>query len=441
MPLSGGIVPGKFNGGHQVTTLVCFCSSAFLLYKWGCSHGHSMGPGHLHHIQALSHCTWASWLASSGSIWGSDSSTSDFPSTCAFVARYPLVGTPLLEHPLAHFLAILPKGKWDHSPSDSPNHLHAKRACITSPEVEVGSEDSSTWGDNHTPNLTLEIWTSSRQHRQKSSSPSTSSIRGPANPDDKVVAGSSNSTKDQTSLDSGPSKWNMADFDLDTASGDCLPCSDTDNISIWTARKKYRKRVRASCKIIKGSDWMETQMKRIGDICQDIWGHDHKIARTEWRHALVEDHTSFEMRRMTRTDQLLCIAEATSCKIYTRESEVGTHGSAKALVLSLKQFHAHFCRLYEKGTTRAMVVLHVLHSSNAFQLPNMSASVGLKLFWPWCFKFRGNTEMITTHLREVHYRLDIACNVCWAFASMSVQVDLEHQSRCRAKLHKKSKMK
>ena len=115
------------------------------------------------------------------------------------------------------------------------------------------------------------------------------------------------------------------DSDLDTACGVCLSCLDTDEASVWTAHKKYRKRVRASCKLSKGSDWTETQMKRIGDSHQDMWSHDHKIIRREWKHALAEDHTSFEMRRMTtRTDQLLCIAEATGSKIYTRESEVET---------------------------------------------------------------------------------------------------------------------
>ena len=197
-----------------------------------------------------------------------------------------------------------------------------------------------------------------------------------------------------------------------------------------------------SCKWRKGSDWLETQMKRIGDSCQDVWGHDHKTTRTEQKCTLVDEHTFFEMRRMTtRTDQLLHTAEATGSKIYTRESEAGTHDPAKALVLSLKEFHAHFYRLNKKGTNRAMVGLQGLHSSDAFQHPNISASVGLKSFCPWCFKFRGNTKMIATHLREVHYRLAIACDICWAFASMSMQVVLQHRSRCRMKLHKKSKMK
>ena len=82
---------------------------------------------------------------------------------------------------------------------------------------------------------------------------------------------------------------------------------------------------------------METQMKRIGDSHQDMWGHDHKIIRAEQKCALADDHTSLAMRRMvTRTDQLLHIAEAMGSKIYTRESEVEAQGLAKALVLSLE---------------------------------------------------------------------------------------------------------
>ena len=364
-----------------------------------------------------------------------------FPLPVSSLPDIPLAGTPLLGYPFAD-LAIPSKGKQDHSPRDSSNCLHAKRTHITSPEVEVGSDHSSTQGNNHMPDLTLETRTSSRQQRQESSSPSSSPTRGLANPDDEAVAGSSKSTEDWTSSDSGSSKGNMADSDLDTASGECLTCSDTDDVSTQTAQKKYRKRVRASCKLSKGSAWMETQIKRIRDSHQDVWGHDHKIVRTEWKCALVEDCTSFEMRRMmTRTDQLLHIAKATGSKVYTRESEVGTCSLAKALVLSLKHFHAHFYRLYKKRTTREMVGLQGLHTSNTFQHLNISASVGLNSFCPWCFKFRGNTKTITTHLSELHYRLAISCNVCWAFARMSMQVVLEHQSRCRTKSHKKFKAK
>ena len=156
---------------------------------------------------------------------------------------------------------------------------------------------------------------------------------------------------------------------------------------------------------------------------------NNRIIRTEQKHALVDDHTSFKMRRMaTRTDHLFHIAEATGSKMYTRESKAEVQGPAKALVLSLKQVHAHYYRLYEKGTTRAMVGLQGLHSSDAFWHSNVLIGVGLKSFCLWCFKFGGNTKTITTHLREVHYRLAIVCDVCQSFTSMSVQVVLEHQS-------------
>ena len=158
-----------------------------------------------------------------------------------------------------------------------------------------------------------------------------------------MVTGSSKSTGNQASSGSGSSRGNLADSDLATSSGDCLSCSDTDEVSVQTACKKYRKRVRASCKLSKDSDWMETQMKRIGNIHQDVWGHDHKSVRAKYKCALSDDCISFKMRGMaTRTNQLICIAEATGFKIYTRESKAEAQGLVKALVLSLKQFHAHY---------------------------------------------------------------------------------------------------
>ena len=41
--------------------------------------------------------------------------------------------------------------------------------------------------------------------------------------------------------------------------------------------------------------------------------------------------------------------------------------------------------------------------------------------------------MIATNLREVHYQLAIACNLCKSLTSMSVQSILEHCSGCKAK--------
>ena len=45
--------------------------------------------------------------------------------------------------------------------------------------------------------------------------------------------------------------------------------------------------------------------------------------------------------------------------------------------------------------------------------------------------------MITTYLREVHYRLAIMCNLCKPFASMSTQSIFDHHSGCKARHVKK----
>ena len=63
------------------------------------------------------------------------------------------------------------------------------------------------------PQLILDTRPSSVQQRQGSSSPSSSPTK--ADPNDGMAVGSSKSTGDQTSLDSGLSRGNMADSDLD----------------------------------------------------------------------------------------------------------------------------------------------------------------------------------------------------------------------------------
>ena len=141
-------------------------------------------------------------------------------------------------------------------------------------------------------------------------------------------------------------------------------------------------------------------------------------------------------RMMVIIEQLLCIAMATDSQIHIRYSEAKAHGWAKALVLSLKQYHTHYYCFYEKGMTRAMVCLQELHSNNAFRCSNVSSSVELKLFCPLCLKLGDNTEMIATHLREVHYHMAIACDLCKSFVSMSAQSTLEHYSEYKAKCTK-----
>ena len=101
-------------------------------------------------------------------------------------------------------------------------------------------------------------------------------------------------------------------------------------------------------------------------------------------------------------NQLLQIKEVANAKnIYPQEHNVKVHDK-KTLVQSMKQFHACCYWLYEKSMACAMVGLQGLHSDEAFRHPNISGSVGLKSFCPWCLKLGRNTETITIHLREVH---------------------------------------
>ena len=76
--------------------------------------------------------------------------------------------------------------------------------------------------------------------------------------------------------------------------------------------------------------------------------------------------------------------------------------------------------------TWAMGGLQGLHLGDTFRCPNVSSSMRLKYFCPWCLKLDGNIKTIAIHLREVHYRMAIVCDICWAFASMSAQSVLDH---------------
>ena len=46
--------------------------------------------------------------------------------------------------------------------------------------------------------------------------------------------------------------------------------------------------------------------------------------------------------------------------------------------------------------------------------------------------------MIAIHLREVHYRMVIGCDICQLFANMNAQSILDHCSTCKAKCDKES---
>ena len=61
---------------------------------------------------------------------------------------------------------------------------------------------------------------------------------------------------------------------------------------------------------------------------------------------------------------------------------------------------------------------------------------GIKVILFLMFKDGSNTETIAIHLREVHYRMAIVCDICQVFSGMNAQVILEHHSGCKTKCDK-----
>ena len=231
--------------------------------------------------------------------------------------------------PFAEFLAVSTQKKWDcPSGSSLDNHCN-KRTHVDSQEVIARGEHSCAQGDEDTSELILGTRTSFKQQEQEPTSPLPVQPGPPHHPDDGTAAGSLRSTGDQSSSDL--SREDVVDSDMGTVSGDCITYSLKDDMTIWTAQKKYWKRLPVcSAKAVYGT---KTQLKRISKSNHAIWGHDQESVQAEWDCALVEDCNSFEMHRMTvRTDQLLHIAMATYCKIYTRDLEAKARGWAKTLV-------------------------------------------------------------------------------------------------------------
>ena len=107
--------------------------------------------------------------------------------------------------------------------------------------------------------------------------------------DDEAAAESLQNTGDQASMDSNSAWDNVEDPDRDTTSGDGVSYSDTQEVSIWTACKRYQKRVGASCSL-----WTETQLKRIGKTAKKCGDMTTNVLEQSGMHS-CRNHSSFEM--------------------------------------------------------------------------------------------------------------------------------------------------
>ena len=185
------------------------------------------------------HCSWA--LGPPGGLTPPPR-TSLLP--VSSLPDIPLTGTSMMGCLFSYFLAIPSQGKQDHSPSGSFDHSPTKRTSVCSQDIEVGVESSSSLGDQGTLELVPEAGyrPSSEQEEHEPVSPpspsgATMGLVGV------TMAGSLKSTKDPASCSSELSQGNVDNSDMDKTSGDCLSCSDTDDVLVLTAHKKCRKRM------------------------------------------------------------------------------------------------------------------------------------------------------------------------------------------------------
>ena len=86
-----------------------------------------------------------------------------------------------------------------------------------------------------------------------------------------------------------------ADSGCKSATGYCLMCSDTKEVTINSTHKKFWKKVWASCNITRGCLWSEAQLKQISNSHQAVWESDYKVIQTEQELILKKDCHSFEV--------------------------------------------------------------------------------------------------------------------------------------------------
>ena len=162
-------------------------------------------------------------------------------------------GTPMVGHPFAGLIVGPAQKKQDHSLSGTLGDQCNKWTHVNSQEVKVRSKHSSTQGNEDMPELAPEARPSSNPQGQEPTSPPSSPNKATTDPDESSVVGTPRSTGDQdhetsanhswTSSDLDASRENVPDSEMELASGDCFVCLDTNEVTIRTTLKKYRKRV------------------------------------------------------------------------------------------------------------------------------------------------------------------------------------------------------
>ena len=175
-----------------------------------------------------------------------------------------------------------------------------------------------------------------------------------------------------------------------------------------------------------GEDWPSHQA---------VWGRDFGSVQTEWKFALNEDYSSFEVNKMTVwTEPLIPIKEATGVKKSIFGSLRPRSKGRRRPCCSHWNSSMHVSiSCMRRAQPMPWLVYIGSIQANPLQQPNISTGVELKSFCPWCFKLGGNTKTIAIHARQVDYRMAIIWHICQVFACMSTQNILDHHSRCKIK--------
>ena len=157
----------------------------------------------------------------------------------------PLISTPPVGCSLVWFLTDPQYTKWDHSPNGASNDHQGRRSQAETTEAKVSSGHSTPKGNGeplkHHRRCPTMVWVPPGV--LKSTTARTTPITvAMSQPQDKL-------------------RENAANSDLEEDSGDCLTCSDMEEVAVRTAQKRFWKKVQTFCSIARGCLWSEAPSK------------------------------------------------------------------------------------------------------------------------------------------------------------------------------------
>ena len=158
----------------------------------------------------------------------------------------PVIGTPPVGYSLVGFIVNPLHKKWDHSSNGAPSEWLDKRTHAETAEANVSSGHSTPQGEGEPPpNVPNNDTVASGSTDEHDSG-------------DKTNHCSDKSTQNELSE-------NVVNSDLESASGNCLTCLDTEEVAVRTAWKRFWKKVWASCSIARGCLWSKAKLNQIKD--------------------------------------------------------------------------------------------------------------------------------------------------------------------------------